>query len=114
MVHGVGCAGAAAGTGRGTRHDEDHEPPPAASSDSDVHGLILAGGFGSRLAADGVATAKATVSVGGVPQVVRLVRTLLDLDCSTVVCAVRTGVELPPLTIAPGKPSTVTVRRCAT
>jgi NDP-sugar pyrophosphorylase family protein len=79
-----------------------------------VHGLILAGGVGSRLAADGVATAKATVAVGGVPQVVRLVRTLLDLDCSTVVCAVRTGIELPPLAIPPGRPSTVTVRRCAT
>jgi NDP-sugar pyrophosphorylase family protein len=79
-----------------------------------VHGLILAGGFGSRLAADGVPTAKATVSVGGVPQVVRLVRMLLDLDCSTVVCAVRTGIELPPLAIPAARPSTVTVRRCAT
>jgi NDP-sugar pyrophosphorylase family protein len=79
-----------------------------------VHGLILAGGFGSRLAADGVATAKATVPVGGVPQLVRLVRMLLDLDCSTVVCAVRTGIELPPLTIPRERPSTVTVRRCET
>jgi choline kinase len=39
-----------------------------------MHGLILAGGEGSRLAADGIATPKPLALVGGEPQIVRLVR----------------------------------------
>ena len=38
-----------------------------------MHGLVLAGGEGSRLAADGVAAPKALVPVGGRPQLLRLV-----------------------------------------
>ncbi len=79
-----------------------------------MHGLILAGGLGTRLAADGVADAKATVTVAGVPQLVRLVQLLVDLDCSTVVAAVRSGVALPPFGIGSRKASTVMVHRCAT
>jgi molybdopterin-guanine dinucleotide biosynthesis protein A len=54
-----------------------------------VHGLILAGGEGSRLAADGVRDAKGAVPLGGRAQIVRLVDTLYDLGCETVTCMVR-------------------------
>jgi molybdopterin-guanine dinucleotide biosynthesis protein A len=54
-----------------------------------VHGLILAGGEGSRLAADGVRDAKAAVPLGGRAQIVRLVDTLYHLGCETVTCMVR-------------------------
>ncbi len=54
-----------------------------------MHGLILAGGEGSRLAASGVANPKAVMELGGRPHVQRLVRTLWRLGCDTVTCAVR-------------------------
>jgi NDP-sugar pyrophosphorylase family protein len=79
-----------------------------------MHGLILAGGLGTRLAADGIASSKATVPVGGVPQLFRLVQLLVDLECETVVCAVRSGVELPPLPIRSPRRSSVEVHRCST
>jgi NDP-sugar pyrophosphorylase family protein len=62
-----------------------------------MHGLILAGGEGSRLAADGVAAPKALVPVGGVPQLVRLARRLEDLGCRSLTCLVREGVDLEPV-----------------
>lgn len=55
----------------------------------EMHGLILAGGEGSRLAADGVAVPKAMVTVAGRPQAVHLIETLLGLGCPTVTCLVR-------------------------
>jgi molybdopterin-guanine dinucleotide biosynthesis protein A len=55
----------------------------------ELRGLILAGGLGSRLAADGVAEAKPLVRVGGVPQVVRIARALQAAGCGDVVCMVR-------------------------
>lgn len=55
----------------------------------ELSGLILAGGLGSRLAADGVPEAKPLVRVGGVPQVVRLARALRAAGCADVVCMVR-------------------------
>lgn len=58
-----------------------------------MHGLILAGGLGSRLAADGVAEPKALVSIGGRPQLARLCDTLEALGCSTITCLVREGVS---------------------
>jgi NDP-sugar pyrophosphorylase family protein len=79
-----------------------------------MHGLILAGGTGSRLAADGILVPKAAVPVGGVPQLLRLIERLLDLDCETIVCALRSGVELPPLPFSSNRPSTVEIRRCET
>jgi choline kinase len=54
-----------------------------------VHGLILAGGEGSRLAADGVAEPKAAVPVAGRSQIVRLVETFDALGCTDVTCMVR-------------------------
>jgi NDP-sugar pyrophosphorylase family protein len=54
-----------------------------------VHGLVLAGGEGSRLAAAGVAVPKPLVEVAGRPQIVRLLETLAALGCRTLTCAVR-------------------------
>src|SRR3989441_6635695 len=55
----------------------------------DVHGLILAGGEGSRLAAGGIAVPKPLVEVAGKPQIVGLLETLAALGCSSLTCAVR-------------------------
>jgi NDP-sugar pyrophosphorylase family protein len=57
-----------------------------------VHGLILAGGEGSRLAADGVTTPKALVPVAGRPQLERLVAQFAALGCPSVTCLVRDDV----------------------
>jgi len=62
-----------------------------------MHGLILAGGEGSRLAASGVATPKALVPIGGVPQLLRLARTFERLGCASLTCMVREGVGLAPI-----------------
>lgn len=51
--------------------------------------MILAAGEGSRLAADGVEEPKALVPIGGVPQVVRLARTLRALGCGSALCVLR-------------------------
>jgi len=56
-----------------------------------LHGLVLAGGTGSRLAAEGLSDPKPLVSVGGRPQVVRLIETMLASGCPTVTCMVREG-----------------------
>jgi NDP-sugar pyrophosphorylase family protein len=57
-----------------------------------MHGLILAGGEGSRLAKAGISTPKALIPVGGTPQVVRLLRTFTRLGCESVTCLLREGV----------------------
>lgn len=57
-----------------------------------MQGLILAGGRGSRLAADGIETPKALVEVAGRPQLVRLVETFAELGCETITCMVHEGV----------------------
>jgi GTP:adenosylcobinamide-phosphate guanylyltransferase len=54
-----------------------------------VHGLILAGGEGSRLAADGVAEPKAAVSVAGRSQILRLAETFDAIGCRDITCMVR-------------------------
>jgi len=54
-----------------------------------MHGLILAGGEGSRLAADGVAEPKAAVPVAGRSQILRLAETFDALGCTDVTCMVR-------------------------
>lgn len=58
-----------------------------------MHGLILAGGTGSRLAADGVDGPKAAVAIAGRPQLIRLVGTLSDLGCRTVTCMLRDSAD---------------------
>jgi len=58
-----------------------------------MHGLILAGGEGTRLAADGVRDPKPLVRIGGRPQLVRLCDTLEALGCESVTCLVRRGVS---------------------
>lgn len=58
-----------------------------------MHGLILAGGIGSRLSADGVTEPKPLVQIGGQPQLLRLCETLEALGCTTVTCMVRAGVS---------------------
>jgi NDP-sugar pyrophosphorylase family protein len=54
-----------------------------------MHGLILAGGEGARLATDGVRSPKPAVEIAGEPQIVRLVETLAALGCTTITCMVR-------------------------
>jgi len=54
-----------------------------------VHGLILAGGEGSRLAAGGIRVPKPLVEVGGRPQIVALLEMFAALGCRTLTCAVR-------------------------
>ncbi len=55
----------------------------------ELHGLILAGGEGSRLVIEGRRVPKAMVRVAGRPQAVHLIGTLVDLGCPTVTCMVR-------------------------
>lgn len=57
-----------------------------------MHGLILAGGTGSRLAADGVPEPKSLVRIAGQPQLTRLCDTLEALGCATITSMVRHGV----------------------
>lgn len=54
-----------------------------------MHGLILAGGAGSRLAAGGIGVPKALVEVAGRPQIVGLLETLAEVGCSSLTCALR-------------------------
>jgi len=72
-----------------------------------MHGLILAGGDGSRLAADGVATPKALVPVAGRPQILNLIERLTELGCESITCLVREGVDVEA-------PRSVVVRSCRT
>jgi NDP-sugar pyrophosphorylase family protein len=62
-----------------------------------MHGLILAGGEGSRLAASGVTMPKALVPVGGVPQLLRLARVLERAGAESVTCLLRRGVSIEPV-----------------
>jgi NDP-sugar pyrophosphorylase family protein len=54
-----------------------------------MHGLVLAGGEGSRLAAEGVTTPKPLLEVAGQPLIVTLLRTLERLGCESLTCMVR-------------------------
>jgi NDP-sugar pyrophosphorylase family protein len=65
-----------------------------------MHGLILAGGEGTRLRSGGITLPKPLVQVAGQPQVVRLVETLAALGCETITCVVRDGVPDVERTIA--------------
>jgi NDP-sugar pyrophosphorylase family protein len=72
-----------------------------------MQGLILAGGRGSRLAADGVEAPKALVEVGGRPQIVNLIETLAELGCESITCMVREGISI-------AKPGSAVVQTCRT
>ncbi len=72
-----------------------------------MQGLILAGGRGSRLAADGVEAPKALVEVGGRPHIVNLIETFTDLGCESVTCMVRDGITVET-------PGPAVVRTCRT
>jgi len=72
-----------------------------------MQGLILAGGRGSRLAADGVETPKPLVEVGGRPQIVNLIETFAELGCESITCMVRDGITLDV-------PAPTVVRSCRT
>jgi NDP-sugar pyrophosphorylase family protein len=52
-------------------------------------GLVLAGGEGSRMRADGVADTKALVPIGGQPQAQRVLDALVQVGCETLTCAAR-------------------------
>ena len=54
-----------------------------------MHGLILAGGEGSRLAAGGIGVPKPLVEVAGRPQIVGLLETFAAVGCRSLTCAVR-------------------------
>src|SRR3989442_12647335 len=80
----------------------------------DVHGLILAGGEGSRLAAGGIGVPKPLVEGAGRPQIVGLLETFAALGCRSLTCAVRA--DFPPVTRLLdgrrfGPPLTVVARR---
>jgi CTP:molybdopterin cytidylyltransferase MocA len=53
-----------------------------------LNGLVLGGGDGSRLAADGVREPKTSVEVAGRPLLVASVETLLQIGCDSVTCMV--------------------------
>ena len=72
-----------------------------------MQGLILAGGRGSRLAADGVETPKPLVEVAGRPQIVNLIETFADLGCESITCMVRDGITVDV-------PGPAVVRACRT
>ncbi len=80
-----------------------------------LHGLILAGGTGSRLAADGLSDPKPLVKVAGRPQMVRLIDSLLANGCPDVTCMVREGLPGVCETIAEHFPGEgVQAARCRT
>ena len=72
-----------------------------------MQGLILAGGRGSRLAADGVEAPKPLVEVAGRPQIVNLIETFADLGCESITCMVRDGITVDV-------PGPAVVRACRT
>jgi NDP-sugar pyrophosphorylase family protein len=63
-----------------------------------MHGLILAGGEGRRLAADGVSVPKALMPIGGRPQLHRLVETFDALRCESLTCMVRDDLPVERIT----------------
>jgi NDP-sugar pyrophosphorylase family protein len=65
-----------------------------------MHGLVLAGGEGSRLAAEGVPTPKPLLPVAGQPLIVTLLRTLERLGCESLTCMVRADFPDVPKVLA--------------
>lgn len=75
-----------------------------------MHGLILAGGEGARLAADGVPAPKALARVAGRPQLLALAEQLATLGCASVTCVVNEDVAA---SLARTPSLAVTARRLA-
>ncbi|MGH7523452.1 MAG: NTP transferase domain-containing protein [Gemmatimonadales bacterium] len=72
-----------------------------------MHGLILAGGDGSRLLASGVTEPKALVSIGGQPQLRRAALTCFQLGCRSVTCAIRAGLAADAAVVCAGLDATI-------
>lgn len=64
-----------------------------------MHGLVLAGGEGSRLRGGGIAVPKALVRVAGRQQIVRVIESLIAVGCETVTCVVRSGLPEVEITV---------------
>jgi NDP-sugar pyrophosphorylase family protein len=80
-----------------------------------VHGLILAGGEGTRLTADGVASPKPLVQVAGRPQVVRLAEALWRVGCRSVTVMVRAEfADRVRQTLSHAGPGPIRVEPCRT
>jgi CTP:molybdopterin cytidylyltransferase MocA len=72
-----------------------------------MHGLILAGGEGSRLLASGVTEPKALMSIGGQPQLRRSALTCFQLGCRSVTCAVRADLAADAAAVCVGLDATI-------
>lgn len=79
-----------------------------------MHGLILAGGDGSRLLASGITVPKALVPIAGQPQLRRLVAACRRVGCETVTCAVRADLAVPATAALADDSVTVVPVRAAT
>lgn len=79
-----------------------------------MHGLILAGGDGSRLLASGVTVPKALVSIAGRPQLRRMVDACQRVGCDTVTCAVRDDLATAATAALDGSGVTIVPLRTAT
>ena len=79
-----------------------------------MHGLILAGGDGSRLLASGVTVPKALVSIAGQPQLRRMADACRRVGCETVTCAVRDDLAAAATAALDGSGVTIVPLRTAT
>lgn len=79
-----------------------------------MHGLILAGGDGSRLLASGVTVPKALVTIAGQPQLRRMVDACRRVGCDTVTCAVRDDLAAAATAALDGSGVTIVPLRTAT
>jgi NDP-sugar pyrophosphorylase family protein len=79
-----------------------------------MHGLILAGGDGSRLLASGITVPKALVPIGGQPQLRRVADACRRAGCETVTCAVRDDLAATAAFALEGDEVTVVPVRTAT
>jgi molybdopterin-guanine dinucleotide biosynthesis protein A len=80
-----------------------------------MHGLILAGGEGSRLRVDGVTVPKPLVQLDGQPQIRRLVDTFFALGCESLTCLIRDDMpEVGPALAVTGEGQAPSIVWCHT